>query len=111
MSSSSASGRVSGATTAPKSERRALTRAPGVATAAVEPGPITELRNFRSDPTGASNRLTRPEPDSQAGYFITVFFTHSVETDFGRTMGEPIPLLRMACAQMPIALETLKSTV
>jgi len=54
-----------------------------------------------------------PSGDAQttAPYFITAFFIHSVDTDFGRTMAEPMALLMIACAQIPIARDTLKSTV
>jgi len=48
---------------------------------------------------------------AQAPYFVAAFFIHSVETDFGRTMAEPMALLMIACAQIPIARDTLNSTV
>ncbi len=56
-------------------------------------------------------RADRRNPGRENRYFFTAFCTHSVETDFGLTIGEPIPLLRMAWAQMPMARETLKRTV
>lgn len=44
-------------------------------------------------------------------YFNTAFFIHSVETDFGLTIGEPMALLTIACEHIPMARDTLKSTV
>jgi len=44
-------------------------------------------------------------------YLPTFFWTHSVETDFGRVMAVPIARLRINCASIPIERETENSTV
>jgi hypothetical protein len=82
----------------PAPSRNSTSCSPGIAMLAPHP-PTPPLLSGR-----APARSTAP-------YFITAFFIHSVDTDFGRTMAEPMALLMIACAQIPMARDTLKSTV
>ena len=63
----------------------------------------------KTQPTGhVADRQKRARP---CYFFCISALIHAVLTDFGRVIGVPIARFRMSCANMPIARDTLNSTV